>query len=65
MEQQTFYELEHMKAQFDTHVISSKLDIHGNMICVSTALANLSGYNKEELLGMPFEFLHAQKNNKK
>jgi len=36
----------------DTHTIASTTDIHGNYIYVSSGFSSISGYSKDELIGM-------------
>ena len=46
-------EIEKLLQIFDINIITSKTDLHGNIIYVSDAFCKISGYTKEELLGKP------------
>jgi len=45
------YELNGLLSSFDDHVIASKTDKNGNIIYVSKAFSDISGFRKEELIG--------------
>lgn len=49
-------ELEESLEKLYGHVISSKFNTQGEIIDVSEALCNVSGYSKEEMIGQPFCF---------
>ena len=42
---------------FNENIISSKIDLKGNIIYVNKALSNISGYSIEELLGQSYSIL--------
>ncbi len=45
------YEVQRLLQSFDKYIIASKTDTHGNIIYVSEAFQDISGYSAEELLG--------------
>lgn len=45
------YELNGLLSSFDDHVIASKTDKEGNIVYVSKAFSDISGFRKDELLG--------------
>ena len=50
-------ELESEFQDFDKYVISSKTDLFGRITYASTALCEISGYTKEEMIGKPHSIL--------
>lgn len=49
----------------DKHIVTSKTDLKGNIISVSTAMSKLSGYSKEELIGKNHSILKSGKLSEK
>jgi PAS domain S-box-containing protein len=45
------YELNRLLSSFDDYVIASRADIDGNILYVSKAFSDISGYRKDELIG--------------
>jgi len=57
------YDIKRLLAVFDTNVIASKTDINGNIIYVSKAFIEISGFSEEELLRYTHNILKKGLNN--
>ncbi len=59
------YELNRLLSSFDEYVIASRADRDGNILYVSKAFSDISGYRKDELIGKKHNVVKDRFNNQK